>query len=297
MAFTITNLLRNPSFETNATDWQAAGAGTMARSTSEGYSGPASYRSQSNGGVAGTGVEYGRQVVAATTGQVVTASVWAKGSGTIQLAIRENTAAGGFVAEGQTSSVVLTGTYQRISHTRTLSGGVTVAFVSIRVRHMPLTVCDFYCDAAMLTLGSTLYDYFDGSTANGTWTGTPHASTSVWTNTLPVVSAGTDTEVGVDGVFSQAGSFTDSTGTSWTATVNYGEGAGAGVLSLVGTDFTLSHTYAAPGEYTVTVTVTDNYGDAGVDTILVTVPAPSATDDANDLRNRKIAAAIAAGAV
>jgi len=41
------------------------------------------------------------------------------------------------------------------------------------------------------------------------------------------------------------------------ATVNYGDGSGSQTLSLSGKSFSLSHTYATPGSYTVTVAVSD----------------------------------------
>ena len=53
------------------------------------------------------------------------------------------------------------------------------------------------------------------------------------------------------------GSFTGQSGDSFTATVDYGEGAGPQPLTLTGNAFTLSHAYAEGGSYSVSVVVTD----------------------------------------
>ena len=54
------------------------------------------------------------------------------------------------------------------------------------------------------------------------------------------------------------GSFTDPGADSWTATVDYQDGAGALPLALRGKSFTLSHRYAAPGTFMVAVAVADD---------------------------------------
>ena len=70
------------------------------------------------------------------------------------------------------------------------------------------------------------------------------------------------------GTYSNGGSFTDVIADTFTATVNYGDGSGAQPLSFTGTgqtkNFSLSHLYASFGNYTITVTVTDD--DLGVGT-------------------------------
>ena len=88
----------------------------------------------------------------------------------------------------------------------------------------------------------------------------------------PIVNAGPDATLTEGDTFASAGSFTDPDSTSWTATVDYGEGAGPQTLPLNpdGT-FALSNTYEQDGVYTVTVTVTDDSGLSGSDTATVTV--------------------------
>jgi hypothetical protein len=67
------------------------------------------------------------------------------------------------------------------------------------------------------------------------------------------------------------GSFTDTGSTSWTATVDYGDGAGSEALPLTGTHFSLLHTYNQGGTYFVTITVTDDQGAGGTLTRAVSV--------------------------
>jgi len=60
--------------------------------------------------------------------------------------------------------------------------------------------------------------------------------------------------------YTSGGSFTDPGAAAWIASVNYGDGTGNQPLALTGKTFSLSHTFAAAGTFTVAVTVTD--GDA-----------------------------------
>jgi hypothetical protein len=79
----------------------------------------------------------------------------------------------------------------------------------------------------------------------------------------PAVSANPTAQVPEGTLFAGSGSFTDPDSTSWTATVDYGDGSGTHPLALSGRSFTLGHTYADEGTYAVTVTVTDDGGASG----------------------------------
>jgi PKD repeat protein len=75
----------------------------------------------------------------------------------------------------------------------------------------------------------------------------------------------------VDTLFTQGGSFTDPGLGGWTATVDYGNGLGVQPLSLTEKTFQLSNMYTETGEYTITVTVTDENEGVGEVTITVIV--------------------------
>jgi putative cell wall-binding protein len=82
--------------------------------------------------------------------------------------------------------------------------------------------------------------------------------------------------VTIGSTFSRSGSFADPDDESWTATVDYGDGAGPIPLTLNSNKiFSLSHLYGETGAYTVTVTVEDSGDLRGSDTFVVTVNAPS----------------------
>lgn len=82
-------------------------------------------------------------------------------------------------------------------------------------------------------------------------------------NQPPSINPLTGSSIGVGDTYTENGSFNDPDSTSWTATVDYGNGSGTQPLALSGTNFTLSHVYTAAGIYTVTVIVTDNQGASG----------------------------------
>jgi hypothetical protein len=90
-------------------------------------------------------------------------------------------------------------------------------------------------------------------------------------NKAPVVSLGSDVSIYVGNEFNYNGSFTDTDSTSWTAVVNYGYNPGNIALTLNKKSFTLSHVFAVVGVFTVTVTVTDDEGASGSDSLIVTV--------------------------
>jgi Tol biopolymer transport system component len=149
---------------------------------------------------------------------------------------------------------------------------------------------DVYIDA-----GATAFDLVDGdltgvvTVTNPVDTNVPGAYTVTYSvtdaagntgttaravnvlNVAPTVDAGPDATTDLDGLFARAGSFTDPGVDSWTATVDYDDGAGPEPLALnPDKSFALANDYDTSGTYTVTVTVTDGYGGVGSDTALVT---------------------------
>lgn len=83
------------------------------------------------------------------------------------------------------------------------------------------------------------------------------ATTSVTvSNVAPVIAAFSGATLLAGETYTATGSFTDPGADAWSATVNYGDGA-SGALTLAGNSFSLNHTYASSGTFTVTVGVND----------------------------------------
>jgi hypothetical protein len=105
-------------------------------------------------------------------------------------------------------------------------------------------------------------------------------------NAPPIVTAGPNVIISEGSTFNGLGSFADPGADVWTATVDFGDGTGAQPLSLnADQTFSLNHVYAHNGTFTVTVTVADDDGGVGSDTLQVKVdnvpptvnPGPNAT--------------------
>lgn len=92
------------------------------------------------------------------------------------------------------------------------------------------------------------------------------------TNEAPVVTLGPDANLDEGVALSRVASFTDEdASTSWTATVNYGDGSASAPLALAANKtFTLEHLFE-PGSYVVSVVVTDDAGALGTGSFRVTV--------------------------
>lgn len=95
-------------------------------------------------------------------------------------------------------------------------------------------------------------------------------------NSSPSITIPVPSPINEGDTYSAIGSFTDADSTSWTATVEYGDGGGILPLNLSGKNFSLSHTYTTPGVYIITVSVMDNLGKIGTQstTVLVNDVAP-----------------------
>jgi len=99
-------------------------------------------------------------------------------------------------------------------------------------------------------------------------------------NTAPTVDAGPDARLNEGAVFTQSGAFIDPGADAWSATVDYGDGSGVQTLPLTGKNFSLEHVYPDNGVYTVTVSVSDDNGGTGNDTVQVIVDNVAPTVDA-----------------
>jgi PKD repeat protein len=91
-------------------------------------------------------------------------------------------------------------------------------------------------------------------------------------NIAPVVDAGSDIITDEGDEFTRTGEFSDPGVDNWDATIDYGDGSGVLPLTLnPDKHFSFSHVYSDNGLYTVIVTVTDDDGATGSDTVDVTV--------------------------
>jgi hypothetical protein len=97
---------------------------------------------------------------------------------------------------------------------------------------------------------------------------------TIYANQPPTVDPLSDATVDRGETYSTNGSFVDTDSSSWTATVDYGDGSGTQPLVLDGTNFTLSHVYSAADTYTVTVTITDDQGEYDTEEAVITVLVP-----------------------
>jgi protocatechuate 3,4-dioxygenase beta subunit len=101
---------------------------------------------------------------------------------------------------------------------------------------------------------------------------------TIYINQAPFVDPLSDVEITAGDMYTATGSFTDSDSTSWTATVDYDDGAGPENLPLnPDKTFSLSHQYNTAGEYAVTVVVRDDGQATGTTLATVTVVAPTPT--------------------
>jgi hypothetical protein len=104
-----------------------------------------------------------------------------------------------------------------------------------------------------------------------------HESVSPVLNTPPSISAPTAASINKGDTYTATGSFTDTDSSSWTATVDYGDGSGVQPLSLSGMNFSLQHIYTATGTYTATIAITDNQGATATAAVHVGVTLLPAT--------------------
>lgn len=193
---TVTNMLTNPSFETNASGWsQISGGGTLTRDTTQFQFGTASGKQVNDGTVTFQG-PFTFPASPASPLTTYTASVYLRGNvggEIVTVSLSRMPGSAGFA----TLPVTLTTSWQRFTVTGTTPSGTTDVYLAIY--EPTIKVQTFFVDGAMIEFGPTASDYFDGSTTDTvdydySWTGTAHASTSqkksLSTNDRPIVARG-----------------------------------------------------------------------------------------------------------
>lgn len=166
-----TNLITNPSFETNTTNWSGPNS-TIAQSSAFSYVGTKSLKvtpSNASGGAA-----FIATTVSGTTYRF-SVYVYTETNKNLKLAIESP-------ATSSTTVAVTSGTWTRLNVSFVADS--TSSYVTIVGTD---STTPFYVDAVMLEASSSVGSYFDGATAGASWTGTPHASTS----TIPSTTSGT----------------------------------------------------------------------------------------------------------
>jgi len=183
-----TNTIPDPSFEAASisSNWVAAGSATISKVTTHACLGSAAGKVSCTASTS-DGIN-SLNGSAAASGQTwtVQARVRAFASGdvgkTIQIGISERTSANALVIEGFGSAITLTDNWQYVEHTRTLSGGGTVAKATAKIKAAAAVAVDFVIDCAQLEQKGYASSYCDGSIGTGySWSGTAHASSSTRT--------------------------------------------------------------------------------------------------------------------
>lgn len=176
----ITNLVANPSFETNIADWTENSGRPSARNTTWGQSGSASALMYNN--TAGAYNLNFRQIAStpALPARTYTASAYIRDyNGTAGVTIRIEWLTSSSTISTITSSPVVPSS--SASNRITISGVSPASTANMRIWiGAPNTPAGTgaYIDSVMLTDGTALYEYADGGSPNWDWTGTVNNSVS-----------------------------------------------------------------------------------------------------------------------
>ena len=184
---TRTNLVTNPSFESDASDWSSAFNATLSRSTENAAFGSASLKCvPATANV--TFTMSSNLAVIGSTNYIFSAYLLANSTFT-QLQLYWRNAANVVIADPYLSvKSIVANAWSRQSWTFT--SPANAAFVQVLL--VGANNVTYYYDGALLETGSTLLPYFDGSVSDNSirfssrgWTGTANASTSTITYWVP----------------------------------------------------------------------------------------------------------------
>lgn len=182
------NLVRNPSFEVDTTDWAVKAGSTITRSTAQAYVGSASLRI-TLGGSATTGTLYGPNGnrIPGTPG-VYTVSCYVKpdpavttGTYRVRMFTYGTDPNGDLISSPAGGDTVIDNTqvWTRVDHTFDLSSLSAMNYFSVALERTGAALGEIiFADAFLVEKSSTTGTYFDGSTSTGFWTGTANNSFS-----------------------------------------------------------------------------------------------------------------------
>ncbi len=187
-----TNLLTNPSFETNTTGWSNVNGSTLSSSTDHAWIGTKSQKVVYDGtarAVDQTGTSVASYPFATGNTYTFSAYVWVP---TGMPAVKIKYGGGLYNVTGTTST--LNDQWERLSVTYTTTVAGTAYLYLLNAATSVPNATGFYVDGAMLEVNSSpaLGTYFDGDSADSTWTGTAHASTSYYSVDVPAAPARTN---------------------------------------------------------------------------------------------------------
>lgn len=187
---TRTNLVTNPNFETNTTNWIAYFS-TGTRDTTDFYSGTASYKIVASGAQPFFSAETRSSITASTQ---YTFSYYVKatvGTPPARATINWYTAAGAFISQTAGTNTTLTGSWARRSVTGTAPANAAQAYSYVEITSGAVAGTTVFVDGVMLEQSSSALPYFDGTYADTytgytltyqAWNGTANtsSSTTVW---------------------------------------------------------------------------------------------------------------------
>lgn len=186
-----TNLIPNPSFETNTTGWTGQST-TVARSTAQFYSGAASL-SMTATAVTTTlaltpGGTSGIPVTGSTTYAIQFRSRAATTPRNVEFYVYWYDSAGALIGMPTTGGYTTNSTSGWTLHSGTKTSPSNAAYARVAAAVYNAAIGEVhYIDAVMMEQASSVGTYFDGSTAAGggwsyAWSGTAHASASTATS-------------------------------------------------------------------------------------------------------------------
>ena len=168
----ITNLMTNPSFETDTSSWIGANGATFVQSSAAAMFGNYGVRVTSGDNAIDSGIGVSNLTVSAGTTYTYSATVRPVTAGIYSLSVQ------GSYGSATQNATLASGQVQRISVTLTATGTGNPSIYVLRAGGQTSGVYTFDVDGVMVTQGSTLYNYADGNSPNWIWNGTPNASTS-----------------------------------------------------------------------------------------------------------------------
>jgi prepilin-type N-terminal cleavage/methylation domain-containing protein len=174
----ITNLVLNPSMETNINGWSPRYSATLTRSTTPAYN-SGSLQVVTSGAVADEGVNLTVSTNSVSSGVVGdhtgSAYVRAPVGVALRIFVEEYTAANNYVG-GAATAFTGTGNWQRVSAVRAV--GTAGNKIAVNIRTNAAIVTTFHVDNVMVTTGNTLQTFANGDSEGWAWSGSAHSSTS-----------------------------------------------------------------------------------------------------------------------